>query len=72
MNSTTMAPKAGAVPELLVDIASISSRLFWLVRNSMSGAAAGLQLTSWPYATPSTTPRLCWTTLKACAGCGTT
>ena len=41
MNSTTMAPKAGAVPELLVDIASISSRLFWLVRNSMSGAAAG-------------------------------
>ena len=44
MNSTTMAPKAGAVPELLVDIASISSRLFWLVRNSMSGAAAGLQL----------------------------
>ena len=44
MNSTTMAPKVGAVPELLVDIASISSRLFWLVRHSMSGAAAGLQL----------------------------
>ena len=57
MNSTTMAPKVGAVPELLVDIASISSRLFWLVRNSMSGVAAG---------------RLCRTTLRACAGCTTT
>ena len=44
MNSTTLAPRAGAVPEPLVDIASISSRLFWLVRNSMSGAAAGLHL----------------------------
>lgn len=44
MNPTTLAPKPGAVPQLLVDIASVSSRLFWLVRNSTSGAAAGLPI----------------------------
>ncbi|WP_128003075.1 MULTISPECIES: XF1762 family protein [Piscinibacter] len=44
MNSTTMAPRAGGVPELAVDIASASSRLFWLVRSTVAGGAAMLQL----------------------------
>lgn len=41
MNSTIMASRAGG---LAVDIASASSRVFWLVRNAFTGAAGGLQL----------------------------
>ncbi|MBI5792532.1 MAG: hypothetical protein HZA63_13765 [Rhodocyclales bacterium] len=44
MNPTTMAPKPGAIPELLVDIASASSRVFWLVHNAMAGGRARIQL----------------------------
>lgn len=44
MNPTTLAPKPGAIPELLVDIASASSRVFWLVHNAMAGARVRIQL----------------------------
>lgn len=44
MNPTTLAPKPGALPELLVDIASVSSRVFWLVHNAVARAGAPIQL----------------------------
>lgn len=44
MNLTTLAPKPGAIPELLVDIASASSRVFWLVNHAMAGGRTRIQL----------------------------
>lgn len=44
MNPTILAPKPCAIPELLVDIASVSSRVFWLVHNAVARAGAPIQL----------------------------
>lgn len=44
MNSTTMATRVSHAPDLAVDIASASSRIFWLVRNAMAVAAGALPL----------------------------
>ena len=38
MNSTTMATRVSGAPDMAVDIASASSRIFWLVRNALAGA----------------------------------
>ncbi len=46
MNSTTMATRVSGATDLAVDIASASSRIFWLVRNALAGAAEALPLPS--------------------------